>query len=601
MAYLALYREWRPRAFREVVGQEHITRTLVNSLKSGRVAHAYLFCGPRGTGKTSTAKVLARALNCLGPDGIEPCGRCGNCLEIQEGTSMDVIEIDAASNRGIDEVRELRENIKFSPASGSKRVYIIDEVHMLTDPAFNALLKTLEEPPVHAVFILATTEPHRVPLTILSRCQRFDFHRISPAGMADRLRQVAAGAGIELEDGALELMVRAADGGLRDALSLLDQARSFGDGRVTAGDVHRILGTVREEVLENLYSLMAAGRAGECLALVGEISEGGADLRLFVRELTAYMRGLMLRALSGEDSPAGPGGPPEMSKILEVLTVLTRLEQEMKWSTQPRVLLEVALVRSCRLYRYGDTGEGRLEISELAARVAELEGMAVRLGVDADTGQFHGINKTRREKGEETGLAPAVPARAKKRPGKGENISTAVKPAKIETSRNIENKPDKNGNDLISPPPGEDGEGRGDGAAVKTGKGGLLLDKVAGRWEDIKNLLGRSYANIYSYLTMGKGGWPVEVSGGFLTVAFWEKDESAGLAVAILNSDSNKKDFEGIIKSVCQEDLKLKFVISKEEPPAVKRREELPAAHDEAAGLFGGEEQPCSDDSIFDD
>ncbi|MBM7855158.1 DNA polymerase-3 subunit gamma/tau [Desulfohalotomaculum tongense] len=353
MGYRALYREYRPQKFADIVGQQHITRTLQNAISSGRVSHAYLFCGPRGTGKTSTAKVLAKTLNCLNSQAGEPCNQCQNCISTIEGTAVDVIEIDAASNRGIEDIRDLREKVKYSPANGRYRIYIIDEVHMLTAEAFNALLKTLEEPPSHVVFVLATTEPHKVPVTVLSRCQRFDFRRIDVKDMLPRLRQVAESAGLQVEEQALVLIARAAEGGLRDALSILDQGSVFGDGIVTVDDVHNLLGTVREDILSTMAGYLAEANASGALSLVNDLFQQGKDLRLFIKELNTYLRSLMLYLVSQQvpedfienekiKTDARKFTPLFVSKCLEILT---RLEYDMKWSSQPRVLLELALVK----------------------------------------------------------------------------------------------------------------------------------------------------------------------------------------------------------------------------------------------------------------
>lgn len=376
MGYLALYREWRPRTFGEIVGQEHITRTLKNAVETGREGHAYLFCGTRGTGKTTAAKVMAKALNCTCREGAEPCNRCDNCKTINEGICVDVIEIDAASNRGIDEIRDLREKINFSPTKGKYRIYIIDEVHMLTSEAFNALLKTLEEPPRHAVMILATTEPHKLPLTILSRCQRFNFKRILPADITRRLKEVASGSHLEVEEEALRLIARAADGGLRDALSILDQGAAFGGTRITAGDIHSILGTVRADALGRMAGCLAAGKTGEALRLVAELTDEGKDLRLFAREMAGYLRALLLKKID-PDAPAGEvwDEPDRMTArasefsqegLARVVDIMVRAEQEMKYSMLPGIVLELALVKACRPV----TGE---DVAFLNARLEAVE------------------------------------------------------------------------------------------------------------------------------------------------------------------------------------------------------------------------------------
>ena len=294
MAYIALYRQWRPGSFKDLVGQTAVSRTLSHAISAGRIAHAYLFSGPRGTGKTSTAKILAKSLNCEKGPTPEPCGVCKNCTKIADGTALDVFEIDAASNRGIDEMRDLREKVKFTPAEGRYKVYIIDEVHMLTTEAFNALLKTLEEPPAHVVFILATTEPHKVPATIQSRCQRFDFRRITVEEIEARLAYVAQEMKIPCEKEALRLIARQADGGMRDALSLLDQCASLDGDTLTAACVEENLGLIGHEPIYRLTKSIGERAKGEVLETIAELLALGKDPMQLLAELTLHLRSLMI-------------------------------------------------------------------------------------------------------------------------------------------------------------------------------------------------------------------------------------------------------------------------------------------------------------------
>ncbi|MCL0080805.1 DNA polymerase III subunit gamma/tau [Peptococcaceae bacterium] len=376
MGYRALYREYRPQKFTDIAGQQHITRTLQNAISGGRINHAYLFCGPRGTGKTTTAKVLAKALNCLDLQKTEPCNQCSNCVAINDNASVDTLEIDAASNRGIDDIRELREQVKYAPAKAKYRIYIIDEVHMLTIEAFNALLKTLEEPPAHVIFILATTEAQKLPLTILSRCQRFDFRRIGINEMLPRLKQVAAGAGLQVDEQALLLIAGNAGGGLRDALSILEQGSVFGNDTVTVDVIHAILGTVKSDLLSTMVGYLLAGNAADALALLNDIFQKGKDLRLFAKELSAYLRSLMLYLISGNlpaDAFDNTMIEADVQKlktntenilpnIAEIIEKLSRLEYDMKWSTQPKLLLELVVVKITTA-----------DYHNLSAKVAKLE------------------------------------------------------------------------------------------------------------------------------------------------------------------------------------------------------------------------------------
>lgn len=357
VTHLALYRAWRPTRFADVVGQEHVTRTLRNALVAGRVAHAYLLCGPRGTGKTSVAKILARAVNCQAPEAGEPCDRCDACQAILSGRALDVLEIDAASHRGIEEIRDLREKVKYSPAALRQKVYIIDEVHMLTPEAFNALLRTLEEPPAHVIFVLATTDPHKVPATILSRCQRFDFHRLTQEEIAGRLRQVCHSLGARAGDDVLREIARYAEGGLRDALSLLDQCLAFAGGEVSADHLCQLLGVAGRDELVAVARGLVEGDAVAVLAAVDRVHQQGRDLRQFVRDLMGFFRDvLFVQTTSGaaelhgvtagaadDDFVALAGGVPS-TRIVGLLQSLSRLDGDMRWATQSRLCLEIGLL-----------------------------------------------------------------------------------------------------------------------------------------------------------------------------------------------------------------------------------------------------------------
>ena len=391
--YTALYRRWRPQLFSQVVGQEHITRTLKNSLSGSRVAHAYLFCGLRGTGKTTMAKLLAKALNCQeGANNEEPCNQCRSCLEITEGRSLDVIEIDAASNRGIDEIRDLREKIRYAAASSRYKVYIIDEAHMLTNEAFNALLKTLEEPPPGVVFILATTEVHKLPLTVVSRCQRFEFHLLETTVLAAHLAYIAREMNFAIETEACTLLARLAEGSARDALGLLEQCRAYGGEGLDYNEALEILGLTHPELSYRLLSAVAEGNIGGGLAIINEIVSRGRDLYRFLRELILYLRKLLVLQFGKEGEQAlddVPGLKPYLIKqkgvfdhmvILEMLEILQQLTMQMKSAPQPQFLLELTFLRLLRVYRL----RHYLSSEDLFLRLEELEDKLRSAGLTLD-------------------------------------------------------------------------------------------------------------------------------------------------------------------------------------------------------------------------
>lgn len=356
MAYRALYRTYRPGSFSQMVGQEHITAILKNQVQEEQLSHAYLFCGPRGTGKTTTAKVLSRAVNCLHPINGEPCERCQNCLVSRE-QNADIIEIDAASNTGVDNVRELISQAQFAPLQLKKRVFIIDEVHMLSTSAFNALLKTLEEPPAHVIFILATTEPQKLLPTIISRCQRFDFHRFTIAHIVGHLQNVLKQAGASIEPDGLRIIARAADGAMRDALSLTDQCLSFCGSKVTAKDVMAVLGTMDQDFLFNVTETLFNGDTKGCMEVVERIAASGSSLNVFVTDLSAHLRNLLLTKSCGDCQDILECTDDTMARyqkqakglsqerLLYALEQLMKAQGEMKYYPTPRYMLESVLMR----------------------------------------------------------------------------------------------------------------------------------------------------------------------------------------------------------------------------------------------------------------
>ena len=362
MAHLALYREFRPQRFADVVGQQHITRTLRNALVSGRMHHAYLLSGPRGTGKTTVARLLAKAVNCLNLQDGEPCNECSACRSIMSGETMDVLEIDAASNRGVEQIRDLRDKVNYAPADLKYKVYIIDEVHMLTTEAFNALLKTLEEPPEHVKFVLATTEKNKLPVTIVSRCQCFEYHRLSTQEILLRLQEVCLKYGISATDEALSAIARQAEGGMRDALSLMDQIMAYAvGGQITLDDTLHVLGSAPLEEFLKLDARLTGGDVGGGLVLLDDLVRQGKDLRQFVRDYLAHQRDLLLLKVDASGSTLdlppqsleglrGQAAVLRQDQILAAIRLFAQLENDLRFTSSPRLLVEVGLIRLAGIF-----------------------------------------------------------------------------------------------------------------------------------------------------------------------------------------------------------------------------------------------------------
>ena len=471
MNYQVIARKWRPQSWEDVVAQEHVTVTLRNAIQHNRLAHAYLFTGPRGVGKTSAARILAKALNCDGDSKIKPCNACSSCREIAESRNVDVFEIDGASNRGIDEVRNLRENIQYTPARGKYKIYIIDEVHMLTPPAFNALLKTLEEPPSHVLFIFATTEPHKVPATIVSRCQRFDFRRISTHDIIDRLTEICREEKIDIDEEALFLIARKADGSLRDSQSILDQIVSYREGSITADDVIQGLGLIEQQMFFRVTVVLASKQVSEALALIDEVISGGYDVEEFLAGLAEHLRNLLVvRSLGSSELVEATEDHKkqyldlaksfEEEDILRLIRVVLDTKVALKRSLHPRLPLELAMVKMIKLDR-------TVKIEDLLTRLDSLKS-----GV---------------------GQKPNVP-------GTSEKIIPDVSPKNVEDVR----KKDTGEEVSNSPPPEQK-------------KNVITLEDVEARWEDVIKRLKHKKITVGSFL---QEGMLCKIEGNTLEIGF---------------------------------------------------------------------------------
>lgn len=583
MAYVALYRKWRPQGFDSLVGQEAVRTALTNALETGRIAHAYLFAGPRGTGKTSTAKILAKAVNCEHGPTPNPCNKCQNCVRINDGTSMDVFEIDAASNRGIDEIRDLREKVAFAPVNGRYKVYIIDEVHMLTTEAFNALLKTLEEPPPHVIFILATTEPHKIPATIHSRCQRFDFKRVTDSDIVKRLREVADGSGIAADEDALQLIAVQADGGMRDALSLLDQCGVMAE-RVSAETVRSVLGIVGREALRELVKAVGEGNVPKALELLEALLAGGKDVKQIITELAEYLRAVLLYKASPEyreiyltDTKEAIAAMEGLFSTDRLMAAQERLHQcmlELRQSVRGRIAAEMCLFDLCRV-------EGST-LAALTARVEKLEAMlagripAIQQTVPAapvhqdypqqavaapETGPKFGYVLD-----EGHGIHTEAPEpQPQKAAAKAENYQPAAEPVKAVSVKKA--------------------------APVQKAEPAPIMeaDAAAGDlWQQVLEILKTEKKR--SMVACAAGGRAVSYVNGILTVAFKNKFNCKRM-----NADDYKKAFEAVLLRLARCEVRLNCVeeagLVQKPPapaPAKEQEEELEPVVKKALAAFGG-------------
>lgn len=570
MGYLALYRQWRPQLMGEIVGQEHVTVTLRNAVKAGRVSHAYLFCGPRGTGKTSTAKVLARAINCRERQDGEPCNQCRICREIAAGSTMDVVEIDAASNRGIDEIRELKENINYFPSLADRRVYIVDEVHMLTNEAFNALLKTLEEPPGHVVFVLATTEPHKVPLTILSRCQRFDFRPIAAEVIVRQLGQVAGKGGFTVDEGAVRAITRAAGGSLRDALSVLDQALLLsGGGTVTDETVYGILGTVREEALQGLVEALARKDTPGVLTLVDEVASGGYDLYLLAGALAERLRGLLIAMLT-PDWAVDDLEIMDHKDLIRIfdrdglirgIDLLLEAEQVMRRSAHPRVVLEVALVRFIE-------GGGRPSNAELLARIERLESILGGAGASVDSAPGGADIKTKAPlnvPSETGGTAP-------------EHLAAAKKLSQVSAETPALDAGVSGSGAGAAPEPAPENE-----PASGAGSSRCDIEQIRKWWPDIMQEIKRADQAAFTYLSPV---WPAEVKDGCLVLGVPDGDI---FSMQMAQDETNRKLLAGILYAFTRNDWTVRCSYYDAPPPGWDMRQ-VYLEPEQAISLFEGRE-----------
>ncbi len=532
LAYTALYREWRPKRFDEVVGQEHITRTLKNQVKNDRTAHAYLLCGTRGTGKTSTAKIIAKAVNCLDLQDGEPCNKCEMCTKINAGIAMDVVEMDAASHNKVEHIRDLIDEVKYPPRDGKKKVYILDEAHMLTTGAVNAFLKTLEEPPKYVTFILATTDPQKLPITILSRCQRYDFKRIKNDDIFNRMFNITQSNGVFAEEKALRLIARMSDGAMRDALSILDQSISMGEGKIEYDSVLNMLGFVTNENLLQLTGSVIDKNVEVSMKVVDEIVLGGKDINLFLKEFVQHMRNLLMVKVSNN-----PEDILDMSKenieqvklqaaritveeIMRYISIIQETESQAKWSNQGRIYLELAVIKMCKI-EYDTSNE------IILSRLNKLE----RIIKD---GKIQIINDARYNNGNNSREAK-------------DNLNTTGILKDIAEKNSYK----RNNKDINSEVTNSKENINSDSK--------ITISDVQKKWMDILELLkARRHMVIYAALTTGK---LESCSGGIIEIKY---ENQYSFNKRRLEKDDNRKIVEDIFSEALKEKVRIKYTIQED-------------------------------------
>lgn len=515
--YQALYRQYRPMTFDEVLGQKHITTTIKNQILKENIGHAYLFSGTRGTGKTSTAKIFSRAVNCIDLQDGNPCNKCEICKGILDESIMDVIEMDAASNRRIDDIRDLRDKVIYPPSRASYKVYIIDEVHMLTQEAFNALLKTLEEPPRHLIFILATTEPEKLPQTILSRCQRFDFKRVSTKDMSERMRSIAEELDIEVEEKVINVIARNSDGAMRDALSLFDQCISFGGDMIKYEDAINILGLTNNDKIFDLVDGIIKKDLKLSLSQIDGIIQDGKDINQFIKDIIFYFRNLMITKTTKNpnelidtdqetmDAYIEQADAVQIEFILRALDILTIADEKAKWSTQPRIILEMAIIQIVKLE----------EALSLEDRIKRLEkGISVE-SIKRDSKTIETDKKIVRKE------------------------ETIKREKPVETKRPVEKEePVK--------------------AEEKLGSTDVDLALIQSKWDDILQLIKKDKMNIYALLIEGS---PSELQNSMLTIAY---KEPYGFHKEAVNSPQNKAFVEETLSKYFNTELIINLVMERQ-------------------------------------